>query len=574
MKIEKMKTRKMSNSFKVTLFVAGTALVVGLLMYLIARMMLHDALLEFNRNETLDVAKMAANNIDGDQFERVLRDGYGEDFEAIKDELSGFLEGETVLYVYTYAKDPSGKLIFVVDSDPEEPADYGDEADDQEEVESALKGTPAVTEEPVTDDWATAYNAYAPIRNSKGKIVGVVGVDLDAATAEKMVSDSGRSIIIGLVVAFVIAGAAGAFFGIRQSGTYIKVNKAVEEVASDNGDLTQRIDVDTGDEMEIIANNLNRLLKKTQETIAETKKGNKEVNEMMKTIDTDMTTSKKNVETASSDLQSIAASGEEITANIETASNVSDSLYKTTEEVRTLVERNADAVRLINENSGKLYRLTQESTEKANENIGKMKNELELEREKAQAVEKIRALSASILDIAQQTNLLSLNASIEAARAGDAGRGFAVVATEISKLAEDSSHAASEIQQVSSEVNDAITGFLSISDNMMNVVSEMVEKDYASFRQSSSEFAESAEGISKDMKEMHGKMDDVFRSIGTIKTSIRDVASASDQNTQDIIGCAEMVAQLDRIISSTSESAGKTAKTVAEMDQTLSSYKV
>jgi methyl-accepting chemotaxis protein len=517
---------------------------------------------------------MAAKNIDGDQFERVVNNGYGSDYDVIHKELSGFLEGETVLYVYTYARDDNGNLIFVIDSDPEEPAAYGDIADEQPEVDSALKGTPAVTDEPITDEWATAYNAYAPIYNSAGEVVGVVGVDLDAETSAKMVSSSGGYIVSGLIFSLIVAIAAGLFFGARQKKIYVKINNAVMEVASDNGDLTQRIEIRSGDEMEVIAENLNKLLQKTQETIAETKQGTKEVNDMMKTIDSDMVSSRKSVETASADLQSVAASGEEITANIETASNVSDALYDTTESVKEMVERNAEAVHEINDNSAKLHKLAEESTVKANENINKMKNELDIEKEKAQAVEKIQTLSLSILDIAQQTNLLSLNASIEAARAGEAGRGFAVVASEISKLAEDSSKAASEIQEVSNEVNEAITGFLGISETMMTTINEMVEKDYASFMNSSSEFAESAEGMSKDMWEMHNKMDEVFESISTIKTSIRDVAAASDQNTQDIIGCAEMVSELDKIIRSTSEAAGNTAKTIAEIDETLGSYKV
>jgi methyl-accepting chemotaxis protein len=564
----------MSNSFKVTLMITLTALGVGFLMFFISHKMLFNSLLTQNRNETLDVAKMAANNIDGDQFERVVNNGYGSDYDVIHKELSGFLEGETVLYVYTYARDDNGNLIFVIDSDPEEPAAYGDIADEQPEVDSALKGTPAVTDEPITDEWATAYNAYAPIYNSAGKVVGVVGVDLDAETSAKMVSSSGGYIVSGLIFSLIVAIAAGLFFGARQKKIYVKINNAVMEVASDNGDLTQRIEIRSGDEMEVIAENLNKLLQKTQETIAETKQGTKEVNDMMKTIDSDMVSSRKSVETASADLQSVAASGEEITANIETASNVSDALYDTTESVKEMVERNAEAVHEINDNSAKLHKLAEESTVKANENINKMKNELDIEKEKAQAVEKIQTLSLSILDIAQQTNLLSLNASIEAARAGEAGRGFAVVASEISKLAEDSSKAASEIQEVSNEVNEAITGFLGISETMMTTINEMVEKDYASFMNSSSEFAESAEGMSKDMWEMHNKMDEVFESISTIKTSIRDVAAASDQNTQDIIGCAEMVSELDKIIRSTSEAAGNTAKTIAEIDETLGSYKV
>jgi methyl-accepting chemotaxis protein len=78
-------------------------------------------------------------------------------------------------------------------------------------------------------------------------------------------------------------------------------------------------------------------------------------------------------------------------------------------------------------------------------------------------------------DITEQTNLLSLNASIEAARAGDAGRGFAVVAGEIGKLANSSSHTASEIQHLVEESNRSIE----MVRNCFNEIIQFMEKDVA-----------------------------------------------------------------------------------------------
>ena len=101
-----LKTRKMSNSLKIVLIVAGTALTVGILMFVIARTTLRDSLLKIDREETLNVAKMAAKSIDGDVFEKVAASGYGEDYDVLHEQLSCFLK---IFPIFFQAKLPSEK---------------------------------------------------------------------------------------------------------------------------------------------------------------------------------------------------------------------------------------------------------------------------------------------------------------------------------------------------------------------------------------------------------------------------------------------------------------------------------
>lgn len=89
--------------------------------------------------------------------------------------------------------------------------------------------------------------------------------------------------------------------------------------------------------------------------------------------------------------------------------------------------------------------------------------------EQAKAVDQIRMLFQSILEITAQTHLLALNASIEAARAGESGRGFVVVANEIRKLADGSKQAVDQIQSVTQEVVQSVTNLTANAEELKRV---------------------------------------------------------------------------------------------------------
>ncbi len=102
--------------------------------------------------------------------------------------------------------------------------------------------------------------------------------------------------------------------------------------------------------------------------------------------------------------------------------------------------------------------------------INEIKNTLEQSIENSKEAAQIQSLTENILQIASQTNLLSLNASIEAARAGEAGKGFSVVAAQISELAESSRTIAKNIQEISTLVTESVTGLSSDSKKLLEFV--------------------------------------------------------------------------------------------------------
>ena len=132
---------------------------------------------------------------------------------------------------------------------------------------------------------------------------------------------------------------------------------------------------------------------------------------------------------------------------------------------------------------------------------------------------KINELASEILNIAGQTNLLSLNASIEAARAGEAGRGFAVVAGEIGTLADTSRNTASSIQAICSETNDSIK----VVNNCFNSIIAFIEKEVVDqFK----DFAEKSPGYSISVNEIKEQLDRVDQAVKQLEVSVTQIADS------------------------------------------------
>lgn len=567
-----MKTRKISIATQLFLFILGAAVVVALIVGIVSYTTMGNFLRQKSMDDVTEIAVMAAENVDGEVFASAVA-GDEDALLRVKDSLSFFLAGDSVAYIYTLMPKDSKNFQFVVDTDPEAPGEYAEEYEAQDAMFEAMKGKASVTQEAFTDEWGTFYSGYAPV-SYNGKVLGIVAVDYEASSIQSSLNSLVRNILLAVVIGVLVAGLTAAAVAIRMKRNFIKVNNKILDVASDDGDLTKVLDITSGDELEVIGNNLNKLLQKTANTVREIKGGTGSLESQMANISTHVSDSVSRISNISDTVQSIVASSEEIAASLGTAGGQVDFVYNDIQNIVAIVTQNTDHLRDINQASVELNDRAHQSSQSIVGHAETLSQSLQREKEKAETVLKIKELSDAILSISQQTNLLALNASIEAARAGEAGRGFSVVATEIGALAGSTNNAANEIQKMSGDVVDAIQGLNDLADQMLLILKEEIVSDYEKYGTICQGFTDKSENIRGSMEQLQQKTEQYAKSLERIKDAILNVGAASEENSAEIINVSELLLSMDEDMKDIGDTTDYAVSAIADMNTNLNSYRV
>ena len=448
-----------------------------------------------------------------------------------------------IAFLYTLYTDGK-KVYYGVDSD-EDAAKVGDEfADSYAELEPVFGGKEYIQNYIDHTEDGDLITVYKPIEDNAGKVVAILGCDYDAssiaAELQKAVAQTlqigGICLILAILILTIIIS--------RITKGLMQVNAKIYDLVHNEGDLTQKLDVRSGDELELIAGNVNELLAYIRKIMIGISSGSMRLMSTSRKMVDHLSSADESITDVSATMQEMSAAMEETTSSLNQITEAIDEIYSSVERIAGNADAGKVSSQEMESRASGANDAAAEGQKKANIETEKMAASLNEKIVRSRSVEQIEVLTSNIIEITEQTNLLALNASIEAARAGEAGRGFAVVADEIGKLAGNSADAAAKIRQVSAEVIQAVDELAEGSQQMIEFVCNSTEEGFGGLVATSENYATDANAMRAMMEQFAQTAEELRSTMDGIRESISAVNIAVEESAKGIAGVSESSVQL------------------------------
>ncbi|MBQ9926911.1 MAG: methyl-accepting chemotaxis protein [Lachnospiraceae bacterium] len=519
-----MKVRRIGIFTQLFIWLAVLLLIGNVLVGYFAYSRSRSALFAQIQSNVMNIAQCAAMNVDGEILQQIVEGDEGSDrYNTVIEQLALFRDNADIEYIYTLRKTGEEQFVFVVDADPEEPAVIGEEC----EATDALCATfdeqiTAADDEPFTDEWGSHVSAYSPVM-AGSEVVGAVGVDISANWIDEQMIALRNLVVILCVVIYIVSLGVLFLLMMKFKGGMKKLNNKIEELASGSGDLTKEIDISTGDELEVIAGNMNAFIRQIRSLVKDVAQSTEEImvsgEELSSTVDENnqiMSGMNSDIAGISMNMEQSAAASKELAESLSESANHIADFAKEVNEICQMVQK-------ANENAQATSAVAKENRKNAMNAIRSLQMRMNETAKDVQKVEQVKQIAEEISSIAGQTRMLSLNAQIEAARAGSMGAGFAVVATEVGNLSVDIDRAVGEINTINAQVLSAVGTLSDVLEEMIRFVSEDVAKDYDSFAELGEEYGNTTEAIREQMTQIGAQSTEIAGTIADINASLEGI---------------------------------------------------
>ncbi|KOY80388.1 methyl-accepting chemotaxis protein [Lysinibacillus macroides] len=529
-----MRVHKLSNKI-----VLMSLVMLGALLVFFIIMAIYTAKSSVNKTmgiQAVVVAENIAKYLDTDKYAQLSKEpAESELYWQLREELNELREMNGVLYAYTFAVPQDDKKVrFLVDGMPADDVEnagaIGEESSSTtyKDIEKVLNDG-SYYSEMLHSDFGDYISGTVPLKDTSGNIVAFVGVDIEATEVSFVASDVLTSILPTLITVILILISIIMFIIYRYINRALKPLTTLGAVAESfaQGDIVkatkevEMIHLKGNNEITIFAEAFKESLQKLKETFQTIQQKAEALQHVIHKIDT----TTHSVEASNSQ---IADRIIEIAAGSEQQQQSNREVVLTMNEMSMGIQRLADTTSDIAKSSSMMTDLVETSfghsqkvvsqIQNVESSVFRTANHVEEMGEKFRSIEEMVTI---ITSIAEQTNLLALNAAIEAARAGEAGKGFAVVADEVRKLAEMSKASADKIHL-------QLASFKNITDRALQEMSSST-KDVQAGNRAVQHIGESLEQILQSVIEVNNKIQDDSAVIEEMSAGSEEVLATTEQ---------------------------------------------
>lgn len=401
------------------------------------------------------------------------------------------------------------------------------------EVSNLLKDSISVLKTELVEntlvDGSSVYVTFSPLPNLYGAD-WYVGVVLDEGKLFANVREFGWIAFLGTLIATLIVSVILFFVITRLLQPLRALHESLQEINGGGGDLTKRLEVTTNDEFGAVSEEFNQFVDYLQHLISEVK--GRSLNVRSNTDKTAASSARSSAElhTQLNELDQLATAMQEMSS---TAHNVADNAQSAASRANQADVAAKEGEAVVERTTKSIAQLTDQMGD-----VVKTINDLVV------YSDNIESILTVITDIADQTNLLALNAAIEAARAGEQGRGFAVVADEVRTLASKTQESTEQIQKMIQQLQTGVRSAEKVilesreNANSTQLIANQAKDSLHVIRSSINEINDMTVQIAAAAEEQSATSNEINRNT----TNIRDISqSVSDAANEQSSLCKTMV---------------------------------
>ena len=573
----KRRTRRMSIRVKILLPATLLIILLCVIMGVSSYVRLKDGLIAMGVEEARMAAVVSVKAVDGEELAKLKEGDEGSiQYQKQISSLRSVRKDCGIKYLYTLYTDGT-QVYYGIDTDDSKShqnignpfgVSYG-------ELQGVFNGEEYVQDYIDSTEDGDLITSYMPVMDADGKnIVAVVGCDYDASGVVSRLNAILKQIIgiavICLVAALTVINVVVSAI-IRSLRT---VDKKIYELVHNEGDLTQRLDVHTGDEMELIADNVNELLTYIRSIMLNIAANSQHLNGTTGIIASNLSDAEMSISDVSSTMEQMSAAMEESSASLDQTNESIQQIFQLIEQIDQQAESGSSSSNEIMQHASKVHAQAVLEQQNAKSRVLEMAASVQQKIEKSKEVEEVRELTKNIISITEETNLLALNASIEAARAGEAGRGFAVVADEIGKLALNSADAAAEIQNVTAAVIQTVDELAKEAKEMMAFMDQTAMGGYEKLLKTSESYQSDVGRMNQMMLEFAADSEQLKISMDHIREAVEAVKNAVGESAVGVTNVTEKSVDLTASVGDIGAEANSNMDIAGQLSQEVNKFKL